>query len=195
MTSEGRRERDRAVRERLIIAAARELAETQGWEAVTTRRLAERVEYSQPVLYSHFKSKDAIMAAVAIEGFADLASELVEARNGADTGRNRAALDALTAVATAYLDFAERRPALYDAMFSQAIAIPFAKPETPEPLRAGFGALADVLAPFATPDELGLLTETLWATLHGLVTLTRGDRLPRELQDRRLAILLSRFTK
>jgi hypothetical protein len=57
-----RRERERAERHSLILAVARELAEAEGWEAVTTRRLAERVEYSQPVLYSHFKGKDAIVA-------------------------------------------------------------------------------------------------------------------------------------
>ncbi|WP_433219604.1 TetR/AcrR family transcriptional regulator [Dactylosporangium sp. CS-047395] len=181
MASEDRRERDRAVREQMIVAAARELAETQGWEAVTTRRLAERVEYSQPVLYSHFKSKDAIMAAVAVEGFAELAVEL-HAAGG------------LEEVARAYLDFAERRPALYDAMFSHAVDLAFASEQTPPQLRAGFEALAGAIAPYTRGEDLGLLTETLWAGLHGLATLTRGGRLPRELQDRRLAILLTRLT-
>ena len=63
-----RRERQRAERHQAIIAAARELAEAEGWDAVTTRRLAERVEYSQPVLYSHFDGRDAIVRAVAIQG-------------------------------------------------------------------------------------------------------------------------------
>ncbi|GAA3455949.1 TetR/AcrR family transcriptional regulator [Dactylosporangium matsuzakiense] len=195
MASEGRRERERAIRERLIIAAARELAESQGWEAVTTRRLAERVEYSQPVLYSHFKSKDAIMAAVALEGFADLASALEQAHRDAAPGTGRTTLEGLTAVAKAYLDFAAHRPALYDTMFSQHLDLPFAADNTPEPLKAGFNALAAALAPFAAADDLGLLTETLWAALHGLITLTRGNRLPPELQDRRLVILLTRLTK
>ena len=51
---------------------------------MTTRRLAELVEYSQPVLYSHFDGKDAIVRAVAIEGFADLA---VRVAPGAVGGR------------------------------------------------------------------------------------------------------------
>ena len=58
-----RRRRERADRHALIIASARNLAEAEGWEAVTTRRLAELVEYSQPVLYSHFDGKDAIVRA------------------------------------------------------------------------------------------------------------------------------------
>jgi AcrR family transcriptional regulator len=84
MSLQTRRERERAERERLIVTAARELAETEGWDAVTTRRLATEIEYSQPVLYSHFKNKGAIMAAVVVEGCADLAVELRAARCSAD---------------------------------------------------------------------------------------------------------------
>ena len=184
MSIQARRERERAEREKLIVTAARELAESEGWDAVTTRRLAELVEYSQPVLYSHFKGKDAIMAAVAVEGFAALADEL------------RAAVPSgMAAVAAAYTSFAERRPALYDAMFSHAVDLPFASPAAPAALHAGFDALADAIRPHTGDDDLGLLTETFWAALHGLATLTRAGRLPRNAHDERLTILLSRFTR
>src|SRR6201996_1567124 len=83
MTATQRRERDRRLRHELIVRTARDLAEAEGWDAVTTRRLADRVEYSQPVLYSHFENKDAIVRAVAIEGFADLAAQLRSARRDA----------------------------------------------------------------------------------------------------------------
>ena len=39
---------------------------------MTIRRLADEIEYSQPVLYSHFENRDAIVAAVAVEGFLEL---------------------------------------------------------------------------------------------------------------------------
>jgi AcrR family transcriptional regulator len=196
MTIQKRRERERAERERLIVTAARELAETEGWDAVTTRRLAERVEYSQPVLYSHFKGKDAIMAAVAVEGFADLAAELREARLAASGPRQ-----ALACVGEAYADFAERRPALYDAMFSHTVELPFATPEAPAALHAGFAELREAVAAATaatsaadTDDELALLTEVFWSGLHGLATLTRGGRLPRNASARRLALFVDRFT-
>ena len=188
MSIQERRERERAERERLIITAARELAEAEGWEAVTTRRLAERVEYSQPVLYSHFKGKDAIMVAVAVEGFADLTAEMRAARTSASDPKR-----ALADVAAAYAAFAERRPALYDVMFNQAVSLPFATPEAPPALHAGFDELRHVVRPFAGDDDEGALTEVLWSGLHGLVTLMRGGRLPREDHDRRLAILLRRL--
>ena len=73
MPTQTRRERAREERRDLIVRAARDLAETEGWESVTTRRLAEAVDYSQPVLYGHFKNMDAIAAAVALEGFEELA--------------------------------------------------------------------------------------------------------------------------
>jgi len=75
-----RRERELAERRQVIVTAARELAEAEGWESVTTRRLADRIEYSQPVLYSHFEGKDAIVTAVALEGYGELASLLQIAR-------------------------------------------------------------------------------------------------------------------
>src|SRR5436309_11392412 len=107
MSVQDRRARERQQRERLIVTTARELAEAEGWDAVTTRRLAELIEYSQPVLYSHFTGKDAILAAVAVEGFAELAAQLGQARAKAPAARA-----ALAAAVSAYVDFAERRPAL-----------------------------------------------------------------------------------
>src|ERR1700749_1174400 len=75
-----RRERAHAERHQQIIDAARDLAEAEGWDAVTTRRLAAIVEYSQPVLYSHFDGKDAIVRAVALQGVRALAGSLRRVR-------------------------------------------------------------------------------------------------------------------
>lgn len=189
MSVQQRRERERAQRERLIVTTARDLAEAEGWDAVTTRRLAELIEYSQPVLYSHFKGKDAIMAAVAEEGFAEIAAQMRAALTKAGTARA-----ALAAVVSAYIDFAERRPALYDAMFIYAVDLPFAQPETPAALLEGFATIREALRPFTGDDDLDVGTEVLWAGLHGLVTLMRAGRLPRDTHERRVALLLDRFT-
>jgi AcrR family transcriptional regulator len=189
MSIQTRRERERAEREKLIVTAARELAESEGWDAVTTRRLAAEIEYSQPVLYSHFKGKDAIMAAVAVEGFAELAAELRAARAGV-----RGARESLAAVGAAYIAFARRRPALYDVMFTHTVELPFATPEAPAALQQGFGELLSAVQPVAAEGEdPGLLTETYWAGLHGLATLTRSGRLPAEAHERRLELLVGHF--
>src|ERR1700724_1198045 len=116
-----RRERQRAERYELILAAARELAEAEGWDAVTTRRLAGLIDYSQPVLYSHFKGKADIMAAVATRGFEELATRL-----RMETANINGAPDVLRNVCAAYLDFARSRPVVYEAMFVLPTKIKFA---------------------------------------------------------------------
>lgn len=188
MSIQQRRERERAERERLIVTAARELAEAEGWDAVTTRRLAQEIEYSQPVLYSHFKGKDAIMAAVAVDGCAELAAELRAARTSATGPR-----EALEALAAAYATFAERRPALYDVIFTHAVDLPFATPEAPAALQEAFGEIREAVRPLVGDDDLAVLTETFWSGLHGLLTLMRSGRLLPAGHEARLAILIRRF--
>ena len=188
MSVRERRARERQQRERLIVTTARELAEAEGWDAVTTRRLADAIEYSQPVLYSHFSSKDAIVGAVALEGFTQLAATLRDARHAA-----RAPRPALLALARAYLEFAHTRPALYDAMFTLA-ALPFAKPDTPSPLHEAFAELRQALAPFTQTRDLDTLAEVVWSALHGLATLSRSDRLRPDHAEQRLALLVRTVT-
>ncbi len=188
MSIQQRRERERALRHELIVEAARGLAEAEGWEAVTTRRLAERIEYSQPVLYSHFTGKDAIVAAVAVRGFAELAAALGRSRAAATTPAQ-----ALDAVARAYVAFAGANPALYDAMFTLTTGLPFAQADAPAPLKAAFAELRDALTPLAGSRDPDTLAEVSWGALHGLITLTRDGRLRPEQQQERLAMLVEQL--
>ncbi|WP_409055261.1 TetR/AcrR family transcriptional regulator [Streptomyces sp. SYP-A7185] len=189
MSVQERKERERAERERLIVATARELAEQQGWGAVTTRRLAERIEYSQPVLYSHFRGKREIIGAVALEGAAQMAAEIRAATAVADGPRARVA-----ALARAYLDFAARNPATYDALFQLDGGLPYAQEDTPEPLKDAFAALLESLGEVAGDGVgPGLFTETFWASLHGLATLTRAGRLPPADTEQRVHLLVDRL--
>ncbi|CAM5636635.1 TetR/AcrR family transcriptional regulator [Streptomyces narbonensis] len=189
MSVKERKERERAERERLIVATARELAEQQGWDAVTTRRLAERIEYSQPVLYSHFRGKREIIGAVALEGAVELAAAVRAATAGADGPRERVA-----ALARAYLDFAEHNPAVYDALFQLDGGLAYAQEDTPEPLKDAFAALLECLAEVAGDGvHPGMFTEVFWAALHGLATLTRTGRLLPEDAAPRVELLVARL--
>ncbi|MEE1828228.1 TetR/AcrR family transcriptional regulator [Streptomyces sp. BE20] len=189
MSVQERKERERAAREHLIVATAREIAEQQGWDAVTTRRLAERIEYSQPVLYSHFRGKREIIGAVALEGAAEMAAALRAATSAADGPRTR-----VTALARTYLDFAERHPAVYDAMFQLDGGLAFAAEDTPAPLKDAFAALLESLGEVAGEGvHPGLFTEVFWAALHGLATLTRAGRLPPAEAEQRVELLMDRL--
>jgi AcrR family transcriptional regulator len=171
-----------AERHRRIVAAARDLAEEHGWDAVTTRRLADTIEYSQPVLYSHFPDgKSQIVTAVALVGF----EELAQAMNG--VSHSTPGPQRVRHVVTTYLEFAEQHPATYEAMFHLAIRAPFAAENTPRSMSDGFNAIADALSTAERPPvELGAATEVLWAAMHGLATLKRAGRIRPEHHQQRV---------
>jgi AcrR family transcriptional regulator len=64
-----RHERDRETVRRAILDAARDLFVRDGYEQVSIRKIAERIEYSPAAIYGYFASKDDIFFALAEEGF------------------------------------------------------------------------------------------------------------------------------
>lgn len=188
MAIEDRRERERAARRRLIVATARSLAEAEGWDAVTTRRLATEIEYSQPVLYKHFAGMEQIADAVAIDGFEELVDALRAA--GSDVG---AVHVALTRIAHAYLEYARDHPAVYDAMFTRTTALRFGADDTPSQLEAAFSVLRDAIGEVAGHQDVDTLTEVFWAALHGLVVLARTGRLRPGHESARVQLLVGQF--
>ena len=178
-----RKGRERAEREQRITATARAIAASEGWSAVTIRRLADEIEYSQPVLYSHFANRDAIVAAVAVEGFSELAAALEAAGRLSEDRRT-----ALQNIADTYLDFTSAHPTLYDAMFTLPTTLRFADVDTKSELQAAFAALAAVVPSSKAESEIA--TETFWAALHGLSTLERSGRIRPGARDERMALVI-----
>ena len=151
---------DLDLRRHQVTSAARELAESDGWAAVTMRRLAGQLGVTQPVIYSVFAGRQALIDAVALDGFTDLAAAL-GAVDASPMARMRA-----------YLDFAAANPRVYEAMFSLPTGLPFAADDTPEPLHRAFSGIQDVF-----PDADGTRAEVAWSALHGLATLQASGRL------------------
>jgi AcrR family transcriptional regulator len=181
-----RKLRDKQARRAQIISAARQIAELEGWPSVTVRRLSDEISYSQPVLYSHFESREGILAAVAIEGFREIGLALEKARQRAKHG------NAVESLAAAYLHFAESSPAMYEVMFSLGLNVPFGDRATPPELRFAFSQLLELFQGQSAKPEV--VTELFWANLHGIAELTRTRRFPRSRQKERLRVLVELFT-
>ncbi len=64
-----RQERERETVARAILDAARDLFVTHGYQEVSIRKIAEKIEYSPAAIYGYFPSKDDIFFALAEEGF------------------------------------------------------------------------------------------------------------------------------
>jgi AcrR family transcriptional regulator len=130
------------------------------------------------VLYSAFASRQALIDAVALNGFDDLAVAL-EAAESSPMARMHA-----------YLDFAAAHPRLYEAMFSLPSGLPFAVDHTPEPLQRAFRGIRD-----AFPDADGTRAEVAWSTWHGLATLEASGRLRASAAQARLDLVHDMLTQ
>lgn len=181
-----RKERDRESRRLQIISAARRVAESDGWSNVTVRRLSEEISYSQPVLYSHFENRDAILAAVAIEGFQELGLALEKVRTRAKPEK------LVEAMAAAYLDFAVSSPALYEVMFSLSLSVPFGQTGTPPELRFAFSQFMETFRTLRPKPEV--VSELFWASLHGIAELSRTKRFPPSRHKERVRTLVELFS-
>ena len=108
-----RQERDREAVSRSILDAARELFVTHGYQEVSIRKIAEKIEYSPAAIYSYFPSKDDIFFALAEEGFRLLFSYGASPR-AADA---LDPMDAIRAMFWRYYEFSKEHREYFALMF------------------------------------------------------------------------------
>ena len=139
-----------------IIDVSLTIIEDEGVEQLTIRRIAETINRTQPAVYQHFSSKDAILAAVVIEGFSALAERLKRATRGGTTS--------LMAIANAYVRFGLERRRLYEVMFVGPPVIAFAVAATPMPAQSAFQVFAAAVRESdLQPAQVDTVTEVVWA--------------------------------
>ena len=176
-----RRDRERHELRQGILAAARDIALQDGWQAVTIRKVAERVEYSPPMIYEHFASKDAILTELMREGHTRLRNALREAREAAPGARA-----AVRTMALAYYRFAREYPELYQVMYGLG-GVPFCTDVTPAEIEEVYKEAYTALETLKTQTNARIenvddAVEILWASLHGLVTLSMTERIEGGMQ-------------
>ena len=106
-----RREREKQELRTRILDAARELFAELGYEAVTMRRIAERIEYSPTAIYFHFKDKEALMRELCEVDFATLAQQF------RTIAREKDPIERLRKIGHAYVAFGLEYPNHYRLMF------------------------------------------------------------------------------
>lgn len=156
----------------VLIEAAARIADEDGIQALSLRRLARAASVSHAAPYHHFKSKAELIAAIAEEGIAMLKTRLEEARAARAGDPPREVLRELGLV---YIRFALEHPHFFRIMFRPELYK--AGPASPgEPLDPGFlvliGVLQDHLGETGAPSPRVLdLALFAWTTIHGLTSL------------------------
>jgi len=171
-----RRERERQAIRQSILSAARQIAVEEGWQAVTTRKVAERIEYSQPTIYEYFENKEAILLALLHYGYEQLLQVMRQAAKKTEEPEER-----LLILSEAYWDFAFTSPELYQVMHSLK-GVSFGQPDAPLEAKQVFALMRENCQNWAQATETDLpqpddAVDALWGVVHGLASLAMDRRI------------------
>ncbi|MBA4048561.1 MAG: TetR/AcrR family transcriptional regulator [Sphingomonas sp.] len=156
-----------------ILAHALRLISEAGVHNVSTRQIAQAVGISQPTLYTYFPNRYALIGEVGSRAFAALANRMHRASGAPGTAQER-----LIAVARNYVTFGLEQPDAYRVAFMIESGTAKEKGADDPVLAAGLATfaihrqcVADYLADRASADDVALIAQSMWASLHGLVSL------------------------
>ena len=181
-----RKKRDAAKMRSRILKAAMQLYVKGGYENVTMRRIAAKIEYSPGTIYLYFQNKKDIMLQLCYQGFERFLDHQDKLQKIVDP------LERLSAGGRYYLAFALENPELYELMFATKEIFKESGPdEDAAPLRAfrefAKNVKACLDAGIFSASEVETTAIALWATLHGLASLLIKGRLrflPEESLDK-----------
>lgn len=176
MGTRERRTREKEILRRKIIDAARDLFAKEGYESVTMRKVAQKIEYTPTTIYLYFKDKDELIAAVCEETFAGLlkAMERAERKQSDPVKRLRAAC-------RAYVEFGLAHPDQYRVSFLFSIAkSPLTLEEMHEKYSAAWKAFNQLRTAveacisgrkFRAAADVDAVSQATWAAIHGITSL------------------------
>jgi len=165
MSKEARHKEKRAS----ILEAARNLALENGFDQLSLREIARRIELSPASLYEYFRGKDEIIDALCVQTDLQMAEHMVSRRE------ERSQEHPLLTIGCAYVHFALMRPDEFQLLFHRPLDEPaeavtsLLRQYIDQSLRSG-----EFYAGFGFEAEE--MTQTFWALIHGqsLLALTRG---------------------
>jgi AcrR family transcriptional regulator len=172
-----------------LVTAAVEIIRKSGPDALTLRVVAQRLGVSQTAPYRHFASKEALLTAVAAEGFTSLLTSIHRALDavGADP------IVRLQTIGKSYIRFALAWPAHFAVMYGPR-PTEFSVGAVAEAGRAAFSLLTELVVACQSAGTLRAGNPTrmgvqIWGIMHGLATLYLHGLLPRSLSEAELEAL------
>ena len=96
-----RKQRDREKVRDNIMKAAIKIANVEGWQSVTIRKIADSIEYTPPIVYEHFENKEDLFKELVLFGFSILHGLADKSQN-----ENMSPNEKLVNISLAYWDFA-----------------------------------------------------------------------------------------
>lgn len=162
-----------------LIAEGRRALEEIGARELSLRYLARAVGVSEAAPSRHFAGKEGLLAAIAADGFRELAALRMEILASDDTPMSTA-----YRMMRIYVEFAKRHKGLFDLMIGPRLVARDSYPELTEQNTKSFSLFASSVEKIAVDSgwprrSLTLVTHAAWSMEHGLATLILSDRVPR----------------
>jgi len=172
MSIQARKERQKEEVRTAILEAARKIAESEGWEAVSLRKIAEIIEYSAPLIYSYFSCKEAILLEFVKQGCEIQCRAMRKAKETAEDPAGQ-----LLAMAMASWHFVVKKQLYYQLMYGVKVApcaiscneVAAARQELRDIV---YSTVQTIIAQSDKPDtnpEIKLLA--FWSIVHGVASL------------------------
>ena len=163
---------------RALVESGLNVLKQEGLEALTLRRAAREANVSASAPYRHFADKQALLAAIAEEGFRELMDMLLETQKSFPEDLNR--------VAQTYIQFAMKEPETYRLMFTKNLngeTVSRAEPQN-EDLDA-LKVLNETIERGIQNGQIetgsaGDLAIAVWSMIHGFALLIIDGVLPKE---------------
>ena len=153
-----------------ILATAWQMVKDEGWQSLSIRKIADAIEYSVPVIYDHFESKEAILFEFGKEAFRLLSKKVRQAKEKSDDPAEQ-----LRAIANAYWSFALKNSQYYQLMFGlgmRGCEIDKCFPERGEFRKLAIEPIEAMLKKRKQPSSnVCLKYHTFWSILHGLISI------------------------
>ena len=172
-----------------ILAAARLLLDQGGAASVSMRKVGERVGITAMAIYRHFPDREALLNALADQGFAEVARTLLAQVPAGPV------LDRMEAVLEVYLDFGLGHPHLFELMF--LARRPGAR-QFPHDFAAGLSPTANLFADllrqgvaeglFRPGEDIWEITFETGALIQGLIMLYLGGRIDMDAEGFRALV-------
>ena len=167
-----------------LVKRARAVVEEKGPETLSLRGVAQSLDVSRAAPYHHFKDKQALLAAVAADGFMELTDNMLSKINPKDDARAR-----LDSLGFGYVDFGIRHPALFRLMQGPDFQLPGKYPELDTARSASAAPLIETVAaclPGADKTKVMTACAAAWSMVHGMAALCVDGRLQTLVKTNRL---------
>jgi AcrR family transcriptional regulator len=168
-----------------ILDASLEIVKEEGWHSLSMRKIADKIEYTAPIIYEYFSNKEGILLELTRKGYIILAGEVRAARD-----KHEAPAEQLEAMWIAYWDFAFKYKELYQLMYGVDMNCCELKKSMPEAEIADdliYEVIEKIMTVKNPPEDLVCRKfYTFWSIIHGLISINLVNKGRNEEMNQRI---------